>query len=117
MDETDIDFQQDERRVTPRGKTCHFCATILRGLISQFGEWPARSLDLSTLDFFLSGHLEEKVYRDDPLTLTEVKEGIGKEIRCIRSEVTKAVCHKMKKRAQDCIQSGGHHLINFVFNK
>ena len=88
-------------------------------LISRFGdvEWPARSPDLSPLDFFLWGHLKERVYRDNPQTLTELKEAIGKEIRCIGSEVTKAVFDSMKKRAQDCIQSGGHHLKNFLFKK
>ena len=34
-----------------------------------------------------------------------------------RAEVTKAVFDSMKKRAQDCVQLGGHHLENFVFKK
>ena len=47
-----------ERRVTP-GR-----------LISRFGdvEWPARCPDLSPLDFFLWGHLMEKLYRYNPQT-------------------------------------------------
>ena len=35
----------------------------------------------------------------------------------IFSEVTKAVIDSLKKRAQDCVESGGHYLQNVVFEK
>ena len=47
----------------------------------------------------------------------ELKEIQLKEIRCICSEVTKAALDSMKISAQHCIQSGGHHLKDFVFKK
>ena len=88
-------------------------------LISRFGdfEWPARSPDLLPHYFFLWGHLKERVYRDNPQNLTKLKEAIDKEVTCFTSEVMKAVFDSMKKRAQDCIQPGGHHLENFIFKK
>ena len=80
-------------------------------------EWPAPSQDLSPLDFFIWGYLMKRGYQDNPPTVTELKESISKNIRCIGSEVTKVVIDSMKKRAQDCIQSGCHHLKSFVFEK
>ena len=79
-------------------------------------EWPARSPDLSPLDFFLWGHLKERVYRDSPKTLTELKEAFAKEIKCNGSG-EKAVFDSMKKRVQDCIQSRGCNFKNFLFKK
>ena len=51
----------------------------------------------------------ERVYQDNPQTVTELKEAIGKEITSIGSEVTKAVNDSMKKMVPDWILSGGHH--------
>lgn len=120
MDVADIHFQQD-------GATCHTTRenmTLLRGqfpgkVISRFGdvEWPARSPDLSPLDFFLWGYLKDKVYRDNPKTVTELKEAIATEIRAIGPGVTSAVMNSMKKRAEICIQSGGRHMKNIIFHK
>ena len=55
------------------------------------------------------------MYKDNPQTVTELNEAIDKGITSIGSEVTKAVNDSVKKRAQDCIQSGGHHMKNVVF--
>ena len=78
-------------------------------------EWPAWSPDIFYPDFFLRGYLKERGYKDNPKAFTELKEAIGKEITRIGSEVTKAVIDSVKKRAKDCIQLGGHHLKNVVF--
>ena len=117
MDIVDTHFQQD-------GATCLTARenmTLLRGpfpgkLISRFGdvEWPARSPNLSALDFYLWGYLKERVYRDNPKTITELKEAIATEIRSIGPGVTSAVMNSMKKRAQICIQSGGRHMKNII---
>ena len=70
---------------------------------------------ISQSSTFISGVTLNKVYQDNLQTVTELKEAIGKEITSIGSEVTKAVIDRMKKRAQDYIQSGGHHMKNVVF--
>ena len=69
-------------------------------------EWPARSPVFYYFDCFLWGYLKERVYKHTHQTVTELKEAIGREVTSFGSEVTKAV----KRRAQDCIQTGGHHL-------
>ena len=103
MDQADIHFQQD-------GATYHTTRenmSLLRDhfpgrLISRFGdvEWPARFPEHSPLHFFLWCQLKERVFRDNPQTLTELREAIGKEMRCIGSKVTKADFDSMNKRAQ-----------------
>ena len=74
MDQADLHFQQD-------GATCHTArenVSLRRDhfpgrLFSQFGdiESPARSPDISPLDFILWGHSKERVYQDNPQALTE----------------------------------------------
>ena len=94
MDLVDPFFQQD-------GATCHTTRknmTVLRSrflgqMISRFGdiEWPARSPDLSPLNFFLWGYLKGTVYRENPTTLEQFKEAIQTEIRLIIPEMISAV--------------------------
>ena len=61
-------------------------------------EWPAWSPDLAYHHFFLWGYLKESLYKDNPRTVTELKEATAKEITRIGSEVTKAVINSVKKR-------------------
>ena len=64
-----------------------------------------------------TSYLKDKVYRDNPKTVTELKEAIATEIRAIGPGVTSAVMNSMKKRAEICIQSGGRHMKNIIFHK
>ena len=69
MDVDDVYLQQD-------GATCHTIGETIGLLrekfpgqvISQNGDynWPLRSCDLTTLDFFLWGYVKDKVYADTP---------------------------------------------------
>ena len=72
--------------------------TVLRSrfpeqVISRFGdiEGPARSPDLSPLDFLLWRYLKGRVYRENPTTFGQLKEVIQIEIRLISPEMTSAV--------------------------
>lgn len=47
-------------------------------------EWPARSPDLSPMDFFLWGHLKSVVYKDLPQSLEELED----RIRAATQEIT-----------------------------
>ena len=60
-------------------------------LVSLRGDlgWPTRSPDLSIHDFFLCGHLKERVFKSRPNTLPQLKERIIEEVNAIRSEVTR----------------------------
>ena len=74
--------------------------------------WPAPSPDLSHLKFHLLGYLKERVDQGNLRAVTELKEATSKEITSTDSEVEKAVIDSMKKRAEECIQSRGHHFRN-----
>jgi hypothetical protein len=86
-------------------------------LISRFGDlhWPARSPDLSVLDFFLWGFLKSRVYMNRPPTLEALKENIQQEVMNLSPEVLREVMENAIKRAQMCINSGGGHLADIIF--
>src|SRR5580765_6641648 len=86
----DMYFQQDgapphySRLVTE-----HLNLTFPGRWIGRGGpiNWPARSPDLTPLDFYLWGHLKEKVYHDRPTTPENMKERIRNACRDIRPEI------------------------------
>ena len=43
-------------------------------------EWPPRSCDLTSLDFFLLGHIKSMFYANKPATLDDLKDNIQREI-------------------------------------
>ena len=81
-------------------------------VISRFGDtqWPARSPDLSPLDYFLCG----KVYRVNPKTISELKDAILSEIRLITKDNRRAVMANMKKRTECSYKAGRCQLKDYV---
>jgi len=72
-------------------------------------EWPPRSQDLTSPDFFLWSHLKNKVYRSNPKKLEELKSNIRNEIEKISSETLKNVSENMIKRVKLCLENNGQH--------
>lgn len=122
---TDIDlrnmwFQQD-------GATCHTARETLDLLrvhfagkiISKNGDvnWPARSCDLTPLDFFLWGYVKSKAYRNNPQTIQDLKDEIRRIIREITPEMCSDVIKNFAKRVESCQRSRGSHLLDIVFHK
>ena len=70
-------------------------------------EWPARSPDLTPLDFWLWGDLKGKVYENKPTTIDELKENIKWEILQIPQETISNVFDNMMKRIDHCRAAGG----------
>ena len=58
-------------------------------VISRNGpvEWPPRSCDLMSLDFFLWGHIKSLVYANKPATLDDLKDNIQREIVNVQVEM------------------------------
>ena len=112
--EENLVFQQD-------GAPPHY-ANVVRNALNEklagrwFGrrgsiEWPARSPDLSPLDFFLWGYLKDKVYSRNLHTLEELRNAITSEINELRTnqELLKRVCSAVTARIKECMEvSGGH---------
>ena len=73
-------------------------------------QWPPHSPDLSPPDFFLWGHLKDKVYKDKPETLLELKESIREEIRVIPRSMCKRVMANFVMRLKKCLEQNGAHV-------
>lgn len=72
-------------------------------------DWPARSPDLTPLDFFLWGILKNKVYAINPENLQDLKDRIQHSIREIDMRTINKVLRSVHKRCVTCIQNGGGH--------
>ena len=71
-------------------------------------EWPARSPDLTPLDFFLWGYLKEKVYHTVPANLDDLRNRINREVQALRrTRMVRRAVQDMARRAQRCIQLQG----------
>lgn len=76
--------------------------------------FPARSPDLTPLDFFLWGDVKQKVYREKPTTEENMRQRITAAFRSIRRETLRNVQETIPRRFDLCIrQQGGlfEHLI------
>lgn len=111
-------FQQD-------GATPHTAAMsmeALRGvfpgtLISHNGDilYPARSPELTPLDFFLWGYLKSIVYTNPPANLVDLKENIRAAIANIPADMCRRAFRSLRSRLQECYERDGQHLDDIVF--
>lgn len=79
-------------------------------------EWPARSPDLTPLDFFLWGYLKERIYKNKPSDLDTLKVAIQCEIRQIPEQVIENVQNEFVARLGYCQIVNGQqfeHLIKY----
>lgn len=77
--------------------------------------WPARSPDLTPLDYFLWGAIKNKVYLQKPNDLEELKNNITAAIRNIRRQsIQAAVQREMVRRCQMCIDANGGHFEHHI---
>lgn len=111
-------FQQDGATAHTARPTTEILRAAFPGrLISRFGDlhWPARSPDLTVLDFFLWGFLKSRVYVNKPRTLEALKENIRQECGNLSPEVLARVMENAINRARIVINSGGGHLADIIF--
>lgn len=110
-------FQQD-------GAPAHFGINVRRFLDATFPnrwigrrgaiEWPARSPDLTPLDYFLWGHLKNKVFTTKPENIDVLKDRIRTECQLINPVMLQNVINKFYYNLGHCqVVQGGHfqHLI------
>ena len=74
-------------------------------------EWPARSPDLTPVDFFLWGYLKSKVFQTPPENLAELERQIREEMNVHRQDraMIRRAVFDMVRRAQVCIERNGGH--------
>ncbi|CAK9822955.1 hypothetical protein ANTRET_LOCUS1385 [Anthophora retusa] len=85
-------------------------ATFQDRIISTYGpiRWPARSPDLSPLDFFLWGYLQSVVYQSAINNIEELQERIISACRGVDpASLTAATHSNFCKRAEYCVAEGG----------
>jgi hypothetical protein len=110
-------FQQDGAKShISRETSSHLIAYFKDRLISKSNrylstmiEWPPRSPDLSSPDFFLWGYLKDRVYASNPQNLGELKLNISNEICNISTETLIKVSDNMVYRTELCLQVNGSH--------
>jgi hypothetical protein len=71
--------------------------------------WPARSPDLTSPDFFLWGYLKEKVYKQEPTTRENMIERIRNACAEIQADTLLSCVQSFAKRINKCIEVEGHH--------
>ena len=101
-------FQQD-------GATCHTAQAKLDVLRSLFEDriisrradvvWPARSCDLTPLDYYLWGAVKDKCYSDKPETIYALKDNIREAIGEIQLHTIDNVLKNWTDRIGCCIAS------------
>lgn len=77
-------------------------------------EWPARSPDLTPLDFFLWGHLKTKVYTNKPTNVDDLKERIRQEVQNITPEIIGRVQNEFIWRLGYCQTTNGEQFEHLI---
>jgi len=105
------------------GATAHTVRTAMRVhnemfstcVISQRGntEWPAKSPNLNTCDFFLWGYLKSKVHGKKPETTVDLKQNIREAV----ATVLQRVIQNFQKRLRECVDNNGRHLTDTIFRR
>lgn len=71
-------------------------------------EWPARSPDMTPLDFFLWGHLKSVIYNTAMDNLEELERRIREECSKITTEQLENVRRSFVDRVYHCQEVGGY---------
>lgn len=77
-------------------------------------EWPARSPDLTPLDFFLWGYVKSKVYVTKPQTIEELKTRIRQVCSSITADTFQNVRNEFRNRLFYCQVVQGQHFENLL---
>ena len=100
-------FQQDGATTHTARGSLRFLEDIFADRVIAEGMWPARSPDLTPLDFWLWDELKEKVYADNPQTLDHLRRNITAEVNNITQDRLQSVFANLIKRAQKCVEANG----------
>jgi len=77
--------------------------------------WPARSPDLSPLDYFLWGYLKDRVYQTPLTDVDDLKNRIIRQCRVLNPDVLRTVTSRgLLHRAECCVEVNGHHFEHLV---
>lgn len=110
----DIKFPQyDATRHTARQTMALLRERFGKPLISRFGtvNWPPRSCDFASLDYFLSSYIKYKINMTYPATIEELEVNITHVIE----QMLQRVMEYWKIRMDHASRSYGQHLKEIIF--
>ena len=102
-------FQQDSATAHTAADSLDAIREVFDDRIISRGLWPSRSPDLTVCDYYLWGTLKNRVYRNNPHSIDELKDNIRAELGRITEEELLRVNQNFIKRCQECVNVGGHH--------
>ena len=70
--------------------------------------WPAKSPDLTIMDYFLWGYIKEKVYQTAPTTQENMRHRIAQAFQEVGENILNNVQNSHRNRLLLCIDHGGH---------
>lgn len=101
------------------GAPAHFDRRVRNELDRQYNNrwigrggpqnWPARSPDLTSPDFFLWGLVKDIVYSTPPTTSEDMQVRIERAFRSISRNMLSRIQHSFQKRVRLCIENNGQH--------
>lgn len=101
------------------GAPAHYCLPVRQWLNINYpgkwlgrggpGRWPARSPDLTPMDFFLWGHVKDRVYKNKPTTVQDMKDRITACFREITPEMMLRAHRSFRDRINLCRENYGAH--------
>lgn len=113
----EVHFQQD-------GATPHNAQINVGWLNRHFNEqwigtygpirWPARSPDLTPLDFWLWGYLQDRVYLRMPQNVNDLRNRIIEACREIPNNFILNATHDVIRRCQSCIDHNGNQFEQYL---
>ena len=109
-------FQQDGATAHSARETMQMLQNIFQDRIISRGceiNWPPRSPDLASPDFFLWGYLKEKVFVNKPQTINYLKRNIEDQIRAISLEMLSNVMQSVLDGTIQCETENGGHLRHY----
>lgn len=77
-------------------------------------KWPARSPDLTPLDFFFWGYLRSQIYRTRPKTIEELLNRITNSVETITDDMLDRVRDNIEQRILLCQVAQGDHFEQFL---
>lgn len=115
----DDNENQQELWLQQDGAPPHFARQTRDTLNEMFGNrwigrggpvnWPARSPDLTPLDFFLWGFIKDKVMATQPTTPENMKDRIRQACNLVTPQMLNRVRNSCQKRIAKCLEVYGGH--------
>lgn len=108
------------------GCPAHYGAVVKNFLDAEYGtnwigrngpiKWPARSPDLTPIDFYVWGRAKELVYNEEIRDIDHLKQKIDRAFNVIKHEHTlRTVTSEIRRRYSKCINEQGSHFENLRF--